>query len=340
MHLFRSSVSISFYRLASVLLVALACVAAPAYAVPPTAKAATPKPGDRAIEPLSSHLTPAGGLDTTGFTGSLDPRGYTMTLSADGAPRFVPAAAAPGDEHWDDRFGTPGVYNGNIEAVAAAPSGDLYVGGSFSQGIPGVAASNIARWDGRRWYPLGEGVSGAGERVRGIVTYDSFVYVIGDFTSASGVTAQQVARWDGQAWSAVGSGVGPRFQTDYGFDQGYIYAAAVAPNGDIYVGGYFNRIDDVEAHSVARWDGQQWHALGAGVGSLAGYENSERFDAWVYAIAAADGSVYVGGKFGQAGDVSANSIARWDGQAWSALGQGVTVENEYEPWGDVRAIAV
>ena len=34
--------------------------------------------------------------------------------------------------------------------------------------------------------------------------------------------------------------------------------------------------------------------------------------------------VYVAGYFSQAGEVSANNIAKWDGTAWSALGDGVS----------------
>jgi len=34
-------------------------------------------------------------------------------------------------------------------------------------------------------------------------------------------------------------------------------------------------------------------------------------------------NVYVGGAFGNAGGVSVNNIAKWDGSSWSALGAGV-----------------
>jgi hypothetical protein len=48
------------------------------------------------------------------------------------------------------------------------------------------------------------------------------------------------------------------------------------------------------------------------------------FDGEVNAIAIFDGSVYAGGRFAVAsnsgGDISASSIARWDGSQWSALG--------------------
>src|SRR3954451_17959999 len=49
---------------------------------------------------------------------------------------------------------------------------------------------------------------------------------------------------------------------------------------------------------------------------------------YVYAIAISGSDVYVGGRFTTAGGVAANSIARWDGSNWSALGSGVDVQVE------------
>ncbi len=94
------------------------------------------------------------------------------------------------------------------------------------------------------------------------------------------------------------------------------YAMAVAPNGDLYVGGTFREIGGIPANNVARWDGQRWHALGAGIENGGGY---------VYALAfGPDGALYVAGYFAQAGTARANSVARWDGAAWSAVGAGLS----------------
>ncbi len=46
-------------------------------------------------------------------------------------------------------------------------------------------------------------------------------------------------------------------------------------------------------------------------------------DNTVNALAVAGGSLYAGGTFTTAGGGAANSIAQWDGTAWSALGSGV-----------------
>jgi len=62
------------------------------------------------------------------------------------------------------------------------------------------------------------------------------------------------------------------------------------------------------AENIARWDGADWSALGAGV------------DHAVYAIDAFAGDLFAGGSFSTAGGVSAPRIARWDGSTWSAAG--------------------
>ncbi|MCL4178368.1 MAG: hypothetical protein KJ072_11590, partial [Verrucomicrobia bacterium] len=79
------------------------------------------------------------------------------------------------------------------------------------------------------------------------------------------------------------------------------------------------------ANAVARWDGSRWHSLGEGVGNL-----FRRATVW--GIAASDIFVYVGGSFTNAGGVTVNKIACWNGRQWFPLGSGVE--------GNVLALAV
>lgn len=99
---------------------------------------------------------------------------------------------------------------------------------------------------------------------------------------------------------------------------GAISAAYLTEEGRLYIAGVFNKLDGAESTSgFAMWDGTTWKefgsALAAGIFEM---------------VVAPDGTVYVGGIFSfiatASGVVSANSIARWDGAAWSALGNGVT----------------
>ena len=83
------------------------------------------------------------------------------------------------------------------------------------------------------------------------------------------------------------------------------------PTGEaLYAGGEFVTIGGVFTSFVARWDGENWSAVGIGItGSIISAYALEVFD---------DGSgpaLYVAGFFSQVGTLSAASIARWDGSS-------------------------
>ena len=89
------------------------------------------------------------------------------------------------------------------------------------------------------------------------------------------------------------------------------------PNGDIYVCGLFTTIDGVAVNNVARWDGENWHALANGL------------DNTCQAMAISkSGLVYVGGiftfEFG-GGGIGLNRIAVYDPatNTWASLNNGL-----------------
>ena len=94
-----------------------------------------------------------------------------------------------------------------------------------------------------------------------------------------------------------------------------VYALAVSGT-DLYVGGAFADAAGIpEADNIAKWDGHAWSALGsngAGDGALVG---------GVRALAVSGTDLYVGGFFQNAAGIpEADYVAKWDGDAWSALG--------------------
>jgi trimeric autotransporter adhesin len=267
-------------------------------------------------------------------------------------------SAQPGDEFWDPDFGVPGVDAGQIISVLAIGP-DVYFGGGF-RAIGDLTTPSIARWDGTNWRSLGAGVDGyvsglaycqdelyaaggfasAGDvvstnlaawngaswrNVPGLIYGTIFclasdgtnLYVGGRFTSAGGIPANNIAKWDGEKWSTLGEGIIP--VVEGGSPVGQVHALLV--NGaDVYVGGLFRNAGGVGATNIARWDGTNWHALGHGLRYFdgPGYENGA-----VRALALHKGFLYAGGSFRLAGDIRTDSIARWDGHAWSSVGSGV-----------------
>jgi hypothetical protein len=70
-------------------------------------------------------------------------------------------------------------------------NGDLIVAGPFDE-IGGVAALNIARWDGTNWRPLGSGVDGT---VEALYSLGGVLYLGGTFTTAGGKPSHNIAAW-------------------------------------------------------------------------------------------------------------------------------------------------
>jgi len=81
----------------------------------------------------------------------------------------------------------------------------------------------------------------------------------------------------------------------------------------------------VEPGQTSPPDGS-WHALGTGMILI------QTFPGAVFALTVYEGQLVAAGSFTQAGGVSANRIARWDGNAWYPLGSGLN--------GVVRALTV
>ena len=129
----------------------------------------------------------------------------------------------------------------------------LYAGGGFTN-AGGVAANNIAKWDGAAWSPLGADVNAS---VGALTVFDDgsgpALYAGGAFETAGGVAASRVAKWDGQAWASLGSGLQgvsfPRVEALTAFDDGSGSGPA------LYAGGFFASAGGLPELSIAKWQG-------------------------------------------------------------------------------------
>ena len=202
----------------------------------------------------------------------------TLALLLVGAPAWTALAAAGGG----DPYPAHNAPKSGDSSCTAFWQDSLLAGGA-----PNQAITSLAEFD-----------DGTGPAL----------YAGGWFTEVGGQPISRVARWDGFQWSPLGSGLNAIT----------VSALAVFDDGTgpaLYVGGSFSSAGGVPAANIARWDGHEWSALGAGtnllVSSLAVYD---------------DGSgpaLFVAGGFTLAGGLPAARIARWDGTSWSALGTGL-----------------
>ncbi|QQS08192.1 MAG: hypothetical protein IPK69_09310 [Phycisphaerales bacterium] len=174
---------------------------------------------------------------------------------AGGVPADAIAAWDPATGRWsalvaDTDLDPRGAIDGEVDAIAIGPSGEVYAGGYFAvRGVSGVF--NLARWDGTRW----TGVGGSPNfRVTSLhVSPAGDLYASGTFTSIGSVACAGIARFDGSTWSRLGSGLPQTFN--------YMAAMLTLDDGSLLVGGRFSSVGGVSAFNLARWDGVAWHAI-------------------------------------------------------------------------------
>jgi hypothetical protein len=142
------------------------------------------------------------------------------------------------------------------------------------------------------WSSIGEGTNG---NVNAVVIYNNRVIVAGGFSRAGTVVANNVAAWyDDLGWQPLGSGLNDT-----------VYALAVYDNELIAAGRFTN------ASRIAKWNGTSWVTLGLGM-------NDD-----VRTLMEYNGNLYAAGLFNQAGGLTANHIAFWDGANWQSAGSGL-----------------
>ena len=245
-----------------------------------------------------------------------------------------------------------GLQNPNAERIIDVETmgNNVFVSGGF-QHMGYTAASNVARWDGTDWYALGSGLTGTG--VANIEVLGSNLYAAGGFNNAGGVAVSQIARWDGSNWNALGSGLTADQTVQCIYSDG----------NNIYVAGDFTNAGTVPVNGLAKWNGTVWDSVSTNglvlptietmaiapglflaggftdlnptldMQNIAQYKDSSwtvlgngtgvALTEFVNCVAVDGNNIYVGGSFTRIGGLATNSIAKWDGRKWSALGSGL-----------------
>ncbi len=210
-------------------------------------------------------------------------------------------------------------FNGGAQSLALF-NNLLCATGSFTN-IGGVTAMRFATWNGSAWAGSGSGLSAQGGRLYPVGTN---LYVGGNFLTAGNKLMQGLTAWDGANWNPIGTA---------GQING-IYATARALAGDgtnLYAGGaslYW--AGQTNVNLICRFDGTNWYPLGTGISGSSVI--SGPIGTGILTIAPTNNYVYTGGYFTNAGGVTANNIAVWNGSNWSAMGNG--------PGGAVASILV
>jgi hypothetical protein len=219
--------------------------------------------------------------------------------------------------------------SGSVTAVAVAPDDSLFVGGSFRR-IGGIAANGVARRQGTSWSALGfdaNSVQQIGARPNGEVVF------VGSFPIPSG-GSHQLMRWqngvatpiplgaglyplalapaaDGTLWLSIFD-VSLFRSRVFRWDGAALVPTALAvdgqlrqlverPNGELILVGSF--LVNLVPQTLLRWDGQTAQVIPGAPADVTSLALAE------------DGDVLCG-----VGVSPTQSVARWDGATWQALG--------------------
>ena len=180
-------------------------------------------------------------------------------------------------------------------SLLATSNHGLLVGGHIGL-VNGQPQHGLVRWSGTQFQAAGmAGGLGSGAPVGAIVEHNGQLHI---------PKGQRVARWDGAQWHYLPGT----------FNEGVFALASF--QGQLYAGGFFTELDNDPALRIVRFDGAEWFPVGGGIPDVVG--SSVNFPG-VRTLVEHNGLLYVAGEFDQAGTVSANSIASWNGTSWSAL---------------------
>jgi trimeric autotransporter adhesin len=251
-----------------------------------------------------------------------DASGNGELLFAGGTISAVGGRPLSGVGRWDGRRWAPVTsgLDGPVRSIVPDPLDPerVIAAGDYLHAAE-QPVRRVAAWDGYSWVPLGEGMNSGVYAMAAATTQPlgPALYAGGAFTSIIHSPAQRIARWDGHEWSSLAGG---------GMNDVIYTLALFGEDGSgerLFAGGWFTEAGasaGQTARHIARWDGETWSEVGGGVGlavrALAVFDPD--------GAGPAPAALYAGGHFTSAGGAPAKHIARWDGQAWSALGSGLT----------------
>lgn len=176
-------------------------------------------------------------------------------------------------------FGTGNlVTSGALEVFG----GELYLGGSFTNGAGIAAADYIAKWNGTTFSDVGGGLNNA---VSDMEVYAGNLYVAGNFTNAGGdPSADYITYWDGAGYNSLGGGVNGNVNLLSLYDS------------KLHLSGGFTDADGLTVSQSATWNGTTFETTflpPIGIGGIGGIINYS-------------GSDYAYGTFNNADDIASN----------------------------------
>ena len=248
---------------------------------------------------------------------------YNGELYAAGSFNAAGGMAAKDIAKWN---GTTWANLGYLESYSintlAVYNGELYAAGFFIfPNFPeGVA---IAKWNGNNWTPVGPETPSYSVSIECMEVYNGDLYVAGSYYLLGGggvAEFYRVLKWNGFNWSIVLTM--PTTITLDGALGGILSMKTY--NGELYVAGQFTGVDTIWASQIAKWNGNNWSAVGSGIAFESfpyGFDGS--YYTLVRSLAVYNGALYATGFFNHCDTIITRNIAKWDGNNWTKLGLGL-----------------
>jgi len=174
---------------------------------------------------------------------------------------------------------------------------------------PNIDSNWLYRFDGTNFNKIGAGfyltnaVAGFSKTANlyRIHSYGGEVVVSGEFDRVGSEAISGIASWNGSEWNPLGTGLSGTIPGT----ADVMYPHDLCTFGtDLIAAGNFQFAGGETVNGIARWDGTQWHAMGAG------------FNSTVYGTTVYNGELYAGGDFTSSGTETLKNIAKWNGTAW------------------------
>lgn len=199
-----------------------------------------------------------------------------------------------------------------VRALARGPDGCIYAGGEFTMAGP-TPVKGFACWDGQQWLPVRDADGPVPQFVTSMTSSaDGSIYVIGRSTEDENDSSVRIFQGMVSGWSAIPEPMSVELP------HGGFHASVVTSDssGTLYAAGRSVDPEESAIFGIAKWNGQQWHALGTG-----GERNRDGIQDMTIAP---DGRLIVAGAFQHLDGVEASGLAAWDGSGWSSFGAGAT----------------
>lgn len=245
-----------------------------------------------------------------------------------------------------DTTGMP-FYGRQVRCIYSDTTNNLlYVTGEILSAPGNFSNYYICRYNGTVWSVLGA----FNNQVLSLTTYNGELIAAGYFTSVNGTSANHIAKYNGVSWQALAN-----------FDEAITRVKVI--DGNLYTVGYFSAVDSIPIHRAAKWNGSAWSDIhgfsldpidcmlydieiyngntyvcgnfvdgGSGINHLAMFKNgvwqgvgggvlgslTDLVEFTVY-----KNELYLAGAIIKPAGNVGHMIQKWDGTAWSEVGDGV-----------------